>query len=499
MLQSKFTDNNTTDFDIPKPTSIKCSISEKEVKMALHSTKKFSAGIDKIPMIFYQKIIPPIASHIAYIFSRTLEQGFIPHRWKYVKIVPILKKHKNPMQPNSYRPLCISDCLLRIFEKILLKYLYHCAKNNISDNQHYAMKHRSTMSNMIQFTDTIYRNWENQLSTHVLFLDISAAFDSLDIFKLYKKMTYEYDFEYFFIYWIIYYLKSRIYQMLISNEDTIQFLPTCGIPQGSALSAFLFICYVNQVFTISIQSTILAYADDFKLINTNQHILMSDFTIVRHWFSQNCLLINESKTTYMIFQLRTRKNITVLPNPAIPFTPIECHKDLGIFLDCRLSYIHHISYVIRQIKRKLAFTWRYLSRITNNYVLRAWFYAIFVSFLLYGIQLYSSGSSFHLNSLDHIWQSSILKINSLCAGRRSIRSSNDLHLPTYFELLRKHDNNLISKYITGLLPSDNLFFNVPQYDSRRTEFINVPTMKLEKTQRSFWNRASRSFNEYYML
>lgn len=383
MLQSKFTDNNTTDFDIPKPTSIKCSISEKEVKMALHSTKKFSAGIDKIPMIFYQKIIPPIASHIAYIFSRTLEQGFIPHRWKYVKIVPILKKHKNPMQPNSYRPLCVSDCLLRIFEKIILKYLYHCAKNNISDNQHYAMKHRSTMSNMIQFTDTIYRNWENQLSTHVLFLDISAAFDSLDIFKLYKKMTYEYDFEYFFIYWIIYYLKSRIYQMLISNEDTIQFLPTCGIPQGSALSAFLFICYVNQVFTISIQSTILAYADDFKLINTNQHILMSDFTIVRHWFSQNCLLINESKTTYMIFQLRTRKNITVLPNPAIPFTPIECHKDLGIFLDCRLSYIYHIPYVICQIKNKLAFTWRYLSRITNNYVLRAWFMqSLYLSFFM---------------------------------------------------------------------------------------------------------------------
>lgn len=75
--------------------------------MALKS-KKFSSEVDSIAMVFYQRIIPYILPHIAYIFIITIEQGYIPDRWKSAILIPILKKHKNPVQPNSYRPLYIT-------------------------------------------------------------------------------------------------------------------------------------------------------------------------------------------------------------------------------------------------------------------------------------------------------------------------------------------------------------------------------------------------------
>lgn len=72
----------------------------------------------------------------------------------------------------------------------------------------------------------------------------------------------------------------------------------------SALSAFLFIRYVNRVSAINVQSTILAYADDFKMTSI---ILISDFNKAKKCFYDNNLPINESETKYTIFQWRKRK------------------------------------------------------------------------------------------------------------------------------------------------------------------------------------------------
>lgn len=56
------------------------------------------------------------------IFSvALLEQDF--WQMEICKNYSYLKKTRNSLQPSSYRHSCISDCLLRIFEKIVLKYL----------------------------------------------------------------------------------------------------------------------------------------------------------------------------------------------------------------------------------------------------------------------------------------------------------------------------------------------------------------------------------------
>lgn len=60
--------------------------------------------------------------------------------------------------------------------------------------------------------------------------------------------------------------------MYNGSRYPLEFCPTMGISQGSALSAFVFTCYVNDVFANNVQSTILAYADDFKIMHTSEDI-----------------------------------------------------------------------------------------------------------------------------------------------------------------------------------------------------------------------------------
>lgn len=177
-----------------------------------------------------------------------------------------------------------------------MNYVYFQVKNSISIAQHYAIKNRSPITNLVQFTSLIYNNFELKRKTHSLFLDLSAAFDSIDISKLYSTLSRDFDIDYIFIFWIIKYLKNREYFVSCDSFTSVNYRPLVGIAQGSPLSALLFVLYVNPAFTLNIRSSIFRYADDFKLVNTDRSELENDFEHVLDWFISNNLNVNVSKT-----------------------------------------------------------------------------------------------------------------------------------------------------------------------------------------------------------
>lgn len=154
-FSAKFSNLDSTNFHINNLINGRIDFTEFDVLIALRSKNKFSKGPDNIPWIFYQRILSPVIHHITFLFKRILEAGYITPRWSRAKLVPILKKHKNPSDFSSYHPIIITDCLLRVFEKILLKFLYHWVKNSISSSQHYALRNRSTITNLLEFTNYI--------------------------------------------------------------------------------------------------------------------------------------------------------------------------------------------------------------------------------------------------------------------------------------------------------------------------------------------------------
>lgn len=172
------------------------------------------------------------------------------------------------------------------------------------------------------------------------------------------------------------------------------------IAQGSPFSALLFAIYINPVFNLNIQSSILGYADDFKLFNNNKVELENDFVLVADWLCSNNLKVNINKTAFMIFSICNTKTASTINCLGNVIQSVDHHKDLGIIIDPALTYKRHIQFLINNtIHQEFAFTKRFLRDLSNNHAFYIWFFAMFISIISYGITIYSSVSFSHLEKL----------------------------------------------------------------------------------------------------
>ena len=159
----------------------------------------------------------------------------------------ILKKDTDPKLIVSYRPISITPCLARLFEKLLLSRLQKHLDNNkiIVTQQSGFLKNRSTQDNLVMFTQKIREGFADKKMGIGVFFDIQAAFDRVWhsglIFKLIKIKT-----PYYIIRLLIDFLESRTFNVKIGNIVSLTRKITAGVPQGAVSSSSLFAVYIND-------------------------------------------------------------------------------------------------------------------------------------------------------------------------------------------------------------------------------------------------------------
>ena len=98
-------------------------------------------------------------------------------------ISPLLKQGKDPGDPASYRPVALTELLVRILEKVLqqrsLTYL---------DAQHGFRQKRSTISNILWSQHKILEELIKGKTVDTIFLDLSKAFDKVPMSKLVRRL-----------------------------------------------------------------------------------------------------------------------------------------------------------------------------------------------------------------------------------------------------------------------------------------------------------------------
>ena len=158
-------------------------------------------------------------------------------------------------------------------------------------------------------------------------LDLLAAFDTLDHSILLHRLSTWFGISPVSLQCFTSYPSTRTSTVGIPPHSSLSSPLTCGVPQGSVLGQILFNLYTTPLSSLISASSIsqLLYADDTQLFvyfvpkNFSSAInnLQSTITLISSWISSNYLILNPSKTEFLLIGLpqQTSKNSQPLSLP----------------------------------------------------------------------------------------------------------------------------------------------------------------------------------------
>ena len=356
---------------------------------SLDTTK--SMGIDKISPKVLKHCAIALHEPINQLFQLSLDKGYLPPEWKQHLIIPILKSGDRSLIVN-YRPISLLPIISKLLEKLILdKITDFLSTSTINPTQFGFLKGKSTIQQMLTFTNDIMSIITSKGQVDTIYLDFRKAFDTVPHPELLSKLS-NYGITGKLWQWLKEYLTNRWHCTAIDGSKS-SFLPvTSGVPQGSILGPFLFILYLNDLPLTTKHSKILSFADDTKCYQVTRGIsdvdhLQEDLYNIGTWSSNWKMSFNVNKFACIQFCNKepTCANYT-MNGISIPCS--SQHKDLGIILTNNLSWGKHHEHILAKAYTKLSMVRRTFGPYTSIQTRKKLYTSLIQSQFLYGSQLW---------------------------------------------------------------------------------------------------------------
>ncbi|KAK3510338.1 hypothetical protein QTP70_002816 [Hemibagrus guttatus] len=231
------------------------------------------------------------------------------------------------------------------------------------------------------------------------------------------------------------FLSNRPQAVSIGSVTSDTIITNTGAPQGCVLSPFLYTLYTNDCISLSPFTTYYKYSDDtaiLALLNDHTtiaayHDTISHFT---HWCTDNFLHLNVEKTKELVFNAPSLSQISIHGNM---IEQVEKFKYLGLTLDNKLTFDHHITDIYKRSQQRLHVLQKLSSLYIAPYLLLLLYTSIIQPILLYcstsfytmlPLQAYTQTVIYKSSVLDHI--NTCFLTTSLLYFLRRLRKA---HLP----------------------------------------------------------------------
>ena len=314
-----------------------------------------SSGPDQItcPLLSH---LPQSALHfLLYIFNLSWSTHTFPSAWKQSTIIPILKPGKPSDSPSSYRPISLTSCASKLFERMVLGRLtYFLEQQDILSPVQAGFRFvRSTVDQVLLLSQSIADSFHQSkpgARTVLATVDFAKAFDSVWHSALLSKLL-SLDLPLCFVEWVRSYLSDRRSKVRICNSYSRPFRLRRGVPQGLVLGPVLFSLYINDLPTFlpaSVKTSL--YADDLAIwasspsVECATSVVQAALNRLVEWSSKWRLPLNPLKceTSFFSFdpyQLRIQPSLHILNTP-LKFNPHPTF--LGVTFDRILSFKYHV-------------------------------------------------------------------------------------------------------------------------------------------------------------
>ena len=303
------------------------------------------------------------------------------------------------------------------------------------------------------------------------------------------------------------YLHDRKQRVVLSGQTSSWLDVNAGVPQGSILGPLLFLIYINDLPDNLVSVTRL-FADDTSIFSTVRDIAKSsrdlnqDLSTIKNWAFQWKMSFNPDPTKQAKEVIFSRKSKPVnhpqlhFNESAVASTPIQKH--LGLFLDKKLSFDHHLNEKISKASKGIS-----LIKRLHKYLPRKSLVCIYKSFvrphLDYGDVIYDQPhNETFCNKVESIQYNAALAITGAIRGSSRERLYEELGLESlrdrrwYRRLLFFY--NIISgnspQYLCSLLPTKQY-----SYDQTRGNLFRNFRINTEYFKNSFFPYCVTEWNK----
>ena len=332
--------------------------------------KKKSPGPDGMKPIIFDHLPANVKQFLVFLFKCCVHFNYTPIKWKDTKVIFIPKPGKDDYTiPKSFRPISLSNYFLKALERLVCWHMDESLRlYPIHNKQHGFMAGRSTESAISVTTNYIEKYLAHKQYCLAIFLDISAAFDSIDIDHV-KRALLKHGGQKDLVNWYHNYLSHRnLFAEL--HQDEASCSTGVGFPQGGVCSARFWLVAFNQAIKIINNQYVdgVGYADDCCILmgGTDQsHMVYRVQKAVDKliaWGNTCGLRFNHSKTVAILFSSNNKefKRHIKIDGNSIPYSTRV--KYLGLTLDSKLTWNLHIKEKAIACKRFLFM----IARVTKD-------------------------------------------------------------------------------------------------------------------------------------
>lgn len=343
--ETKFSFSPVTEYDIVKEL--------KKLKMDKAS------GPDDIPPRLLKYAANQIAHAVTSIINAAFSNSTYPKRWKLSNITAIHKKGSLTELLN-YRPISLLCILGKLQDGLaadqMSKFL---EENQILPKEQFAFRKNSgTETALIKLVDDVSKQSNDKKITGIIALDLSKAFDTVPHCGL---IGFAESFcEPTACSFLESYLTDRR-QRVVANGRTTEWKEiSSGVPQGDKWSPLLFAGYTATLPSILERCKAVIYADDCNLYYSGDTVdevlraLVHDYRLVVAWCQDMSLIINPSKTEFLLIRGRKRNiPLQTLNLGGVTINETDCIKFLGFMLNNKLDFKHQHEYIKKRVNHKL--------------------------------------------------------------------------------------------------------------------------------------------------
>ncbi|GFU58610.1 probable RNA-directed DNA polymerase from transposon X-element [Trichonephila clavipes] len=400
-----------------------CDFSITELQKALPQAHNTSPGPDGITYAMLRHLHPNSLANILFLFNRVWKEHCFPSSWREAIVIPILKPGKVATDPLSYRPIALTSCFCKTFERMVNTRLVYVLEKEkfISPLQSGFRKGRSTLDNLVFLESQIRDAFVRRNHLDSLFFDIEKAYDRTWRYGILRNM-YDFGLRGNLPIFDFNFLAFRYFNVRIGHSSSHKFIQDQGVPQGSVLSVTLFNIHMSNIL-LQLPPSVrgMLYVDDLQIscqgsdMRLIERQLQTTVNRLVQWCDQNGHTISPSKSSCVYF---CRKR-NLHPDPSIHIEHIQIPvasavRFLGVIFDCKLTFLPHVLYLRKRCERSLNIL-KVLSNtlwVADRVSLLRVYQALILSRLDYGCVEYGSARASVLKRLDTIHHSAL----RICSG-----------------------------------------------------------------------------------